>query len=96
MAREVVEEVGNHKVKYNAFELATGRLVPAPFQTCFRGELAYWADREASPEEVAKLHPFEPAPWFEDVPLDDLKSAGLELTKSKMLQAVEHNTPHRC
>jgi len=96
MAREVVEEVGRHKVRYNAFDLTTGTLVPAPLQTCYKGELAYWADREASPEEIARIHPFEPSPWFEDVPIEDLKTTELELTKSKMLQTVEHNTAHRC
>jgi hypothetical protein len=96
IAREVVEELGNHKVKYNAFDLATGRLVPAPGQACYKGELAFWADREARPEEIAKLHPYEPTAWFENVPTREIKTAELELTKTRMLQALEHNTAHRC
>jgi hypothetical protein len=95
VAREVVEELDHHKVKYNAFDLTTGRLVPEPHQICFKGELAWWASREANPREIAMLHPFEPTAWFENMPTSEIKSAELELAKSIMLQMVEHNTIHR-
>ncbi len=61
--REVVEEVDRHRVKYQAFELDSGRLLPARHRECTKGELRRWADREARPNEAARLHPYEQAAW---------------------------------
>jgi hypothetical protein len=94
-AREVVEELDRQKVKYNAFDLTTGRLAPEPHQICFKGELASWASREANPREIAMLHPLEPSTWFENIPDTEAKLAEVELTKAIMRQLVEHNTFHR-
>ena len=57
--REVVEEVDNRHVRYHAFELESGRLLPARHRTCSRAELKRWADREAEMNERARIHPFE-------------------------------------
>ncbi len=59
--REVIEEVDSRHVKYMVFELDTGRLLPARHQVCGKRELRNWADREARPQEVARMHPFDPA-----------------------------------
>jgi hypothetical protein len=59
MIREVFEEVDRRHVKYHAFELGSGRLLPARRQVCDRRELARWADREAKFDEIARIHPFE-------------------------------------
>ncbi|HEX2696651.1 MAG TPA: hypothetical protein VHM28_03020 [Anaerolineales bacterium] len=96
IAREVIAEIGRDKVRYNAFDLRTGNLAPEPVQVCFKGQIAYWADREAMPEEIQILHPFDPTAWFENTPMDEAKQAELEFTKARMLQTVEQNTAHRC
>lgn len=96
MAREVIEEVDRHKVKYNAFDLSTGHLLGLPFQVCFKSQIAYWADREAKPAEIARLHPYQPASRFEKAPLSKIKLAELELTRAEMQQTIGHNTIHRC
>ncbi len=64
-------------------------------QTCRKSDLAHWADREANPDEMAKIHPFDPLPWFEEVPHNEVKAAGLELTKANLQQVVGNNTIHR-
>lgn len=96
IAREVVEEIGRHKVKFNAFDLATGQLVPKPFQICFKSQMAYWADREATPDEIAVIHPYVATDWFQNLPTSEVVQAKLELTKATMLDTVAHNTIHRC
>ncbi len=62
--REVVEEVDRRSVRYHSFELNSGRLLPARHQVCARGELARWADREAEPGEMARIHPYEADVWL--------------------------------
>jgi hypothetical protein len=95
IAREVVEELDGRKVKYNAFDLAAGRPTPVVSQICRKSELARWADREANPEELAKIHPFEQLPWFEEVPPREIRGAELELTRAKLQQVAGNNSIHR-
>lgn len=57
--REIVEETDAHHVKFNAFELATGRLMPEPHRICHRRQFARWAQREASAAEAARTHPYQ-------------------------------------
>ena len=57
--REVVEEVDRSHIRYHSFELNSGRLLPARHQVCARVVLAHWADREAGPSEIARIHPYE-------------------------------------
>ena len=95
IAREVVEEIDHRKVKYNAFDLTDGRLIPAVQQVCKKSELAHWADREANPEEISIIHPFEQRTWFEELPVRESKSAELELTKANLQQIVGNKNMHR-
>jgi len=95
IAREVVEEVDQHKIKYNAFDLKDGGLIPSAMQVCRKSDMAHWADREATPDEIAKIHPFEKLPWFEEVPHREVKGAELELTKANLQQVVGNNNIHR-
>ncbi len=62
--REVAEETDAHQVRFHAFDLATGKLIPVTRQTCHRRQLARWADREASPQEIARTHPYAAADPF--------------------------------
>lgn len=66
--REVVEEVDRRHLRYHSFELTSGRLLPARHQICARGELARWADREADPREIARIHPYEADIWLGNDP----------------------------
>ncbi len=95
IAREVVEELDRRKVRFNAFDLKDGRLIPAALQTIRKSDLARWADREANREEIARIYPFDPAPWFEEVPHSEVKAAELELVKANIQQVVGNNTIHR-
>jgi len=95
-AREVVEEIDKHRVKYNTFDLTTGTLISPVFQICFKSQIVYWADREAKPREIAMFHRFGTTPWFENVPVSDVKTTELEMTRSRMLEVVGHNNTHRC
>jgi|GEM_PF-5607504 len=96
MAREVVEEVDRHKVKFNTFDLATGQLVPKPFQICFKSQIANWADREATSDEIAMIHPYMPTDWFQSLPTSEVTLAKRELAKATMLETVAQNTIHKC
>ena len=55
IAREVIALVSRRKVVYNAYDLRTGKLVRTPHQICPSKQLVRWADREARPEEFAKI-----------------------------------------
>ena len=93
--REVVEEVDHRRIKYNAFDLNTGKLIPAPYQVCHKSQLSRWADREARSQEIAKLHPYQPGPWFEEVPSREAVDTQLERTKANMEQLAGNHTFHR-
>ncbi len=58
--REIVEEIDDRQVRYNVFELESGRLLPARHRVCSRNELRRWADRETMPQERLRIHPYEP------------------------------------
>ena len=95
IAREVVEEIEHRKIKYNAFDLTDGQLIPAVQQICKKSELAHWADREANPDEISIIHPFEQRSWFEELPRREIKSTELELTKATLQQVVGYKNMHR-
>lgn len=61
--REVVEEVDDQRIKFNAFDLATGKLLPSRHRVCPAQDMETWSQREATPEEQAFIHPFESAAW---------------------------------
>lgn len=55
VAREVIAVMRHRKVVYNAYDLQSGNLLRRPHQICPKNQLLRWADREAKPEEFAKL-----------------------------------------
>lgn len=68
IVREVIAEVDGRHVKYVAFELDSGTLLPARHSVCSTRDMQRWADREAWPHEVARMHPFQAemgAPGFD-------------------------------
>jgi hypothetical protein len=52
-AREVLK-VDHRSVRYNTYDMATGRLCGSPHE-CSRNEFIHWADREATEEETFHL-----------------------------------------
>lgn len=95
VVREVVEELDRRKVRYNSFDLKDGRLLQAPLQICFKSQLLRWADREAKPGEVARIHPFEPAPGFEASAIQESLSRDQVLLKAGSEQAAGTKSLHR-
>ena len=65
IVREVTEEVDAHRVKFNTFDLNTGKLLPTRHKVLSRAQLARWADREASAPETASVHPYAAAAGLE-------------------------------
>ena len=61
IVREVVEEINEHEVKLNAFDLSTGKLIATRHRVWNKTQLARWADREASAPEAARVHPYQAA-----------------------------------
>ncbi len=82
--REVVEEVDDQRVKFNAFDLRTGRLLPSRHRTCDKRDMASWAEREAHPHETARVHPFEPAAWSGAQQLGSDRSITLEAARGAL------------
>jgi hypothetical protein len=76
--REVIEELDEHCVSCNTFELATGVFIPTRHRICHKGQLARWAQREASAPEAALIHPFQPAAEFDGWISGRLNSVKLE------------------
>ena len=95
MVREVVEEIDGRRVKFNAFNLDTGKLIPSPHQVCRKSQLARWADRETTPSETAKLHPYDVSTWFEGLPPGEQVDAKLERTKAGIDEMAGTHTFHR-
>ncbi len=62
--REVMEDVDSRRIRLTAFDLRDGKLVPTRHNIWDRAALARWADREASPREVARAHPYGSA-WLD-------------------------------
>ena len=80
--REVIEEVDTRHIRYNAFDLGTGKLIPAPHQVCHRREMARWADREAALPETGRIHPYEPSAWFDVLSPPEHTSMGVEQARA--------------
>ncbi len=95
VVREVVEELDGRRIRFNAFDLETGKLLPTRHQVCARRELARWADREANEGEMARIHPFDPGEWFENVPDRQATDAQLERVKASMAQTAAGQALHR-
>ncbi len=95
VAREIMEEVDRHKVKYNAFDLVSGRLVSVPFQICFKSQIVRWADREANLAEISRFHPHREASPIEKTPTGRMESTELELSRAWMQHAVRTNSLYR-
>jgi hypothetical protein len=57
--REVIAEIDQRHIKAQTFDLATGKLVPTRHNIWDRGQLAHWADRETTPPETARIHPYQ-------------------------------------
>ncbi len=58
IVREVIEEVDSRHVRYVAFELESGKLLPARHSLCGKRDLQRWADREADSRERNRIHPY--------------------------------------
>ncbi len=87
--REVVEETDAHHVSFNAFDLDTGKLIPAPHQVCHRRQLARWSDREATEQETARTHPYEGGAWFDILFPREHDSEPLEQAKTALTGTPE-------
>ncbi|MBC7876400.1 MAG: hypothetical protein H7Y59_04445 [Anaerolineales bacterium] len=86
IAREVVE-LERKIVKYKTYDLTTGKLCGAT-QECSKPNFIYWADREATNEEVKNLqHDEADALYKTDEPIQETES-DLAL---EQIQMVAHN-----
>ena len=83
----VIEEVDNRHVRYIAFELESGRLLPARHSTCGKAELRRWGDREIEPHEQARIHPYQA-----NAPAESNPSAGYHL-RPEEARAVADGAP---
>ncbi len=63
--REVVEELDERRVKFNTFDLSTGKFIPTRHKVWNKSQLARWADREASISENALVHPYQSQAWLD-------------------------------
>jgi hypothetical protein len=93
--REVVEEIDSRRIKFNAFNLDTGQLLPSPNQVCRKSQLARWANRGARPREIARVHPYDQSTWFEGLPPGEQVGAQLERAKASMEQMAGNRTFHK-
>jgi hypothetical protein len=89
--REVVEELDEGRVKFNAFDLQSGRLLPSRHRTCDRRDMAAWAEREAQPDETARAHPFERPPWSGSGRPDGDRPVSMETARAALETA---SAPH--
>lgn len=95
IAREVVDVVNRQIVKYNTYNLKTGRLLRQPHQTCLKSQIVRWADREATDEEYSKLQLDEAKEIFRsqenEIQPDQNTS---EIIKSQSLTEIRYLTPN--
>jgi hypothetical protein len=94
IAREVIAVTHHRKVVYNVYNLRTGKLLSMPHQICPRNQMIRWADREATPEEYAKLERDEAVAIFESKQNQSrMDDALIETTRSQSLTEIRHLTP---
>ncbi len=82
--REVVEEIEEERVKFNAFDLATGRLLPSRHRVLPARDMAAWAGREASSAELARIHPYAPEALQEPVARTSVRGIEIEAAKAAL------------
>jgi len=92
IVREVVEEVDGRRVKFNTFDLATGKLIPTRHKVWNKAQLARWADREASVPETTRVHPYESGAGFNLLFPPEQAGTSLEHAKATMDKMPGHHT----
>ncbi len=93
--REVVEELDRFRVRVNEFDLRTGRLVAPPLRLAYKRHLHRWANREATPEELVRLHPRDMnrvVPRQEGAVVSKIER---EHSRARLEQVVASNVMHR-
>ncbi len=93
--REVVEEVDTRHVKANTFELASGKLVPTRHNIWHRSHLARWANRETTPPESARIHPYERDAWYEVLFPADRVGTPVEQARTMLEAMPGYHPTHR-
>ena len=88
MLREVVA-VGRTNVTYNTFRLSTGELCGATRDGTKRSFIL-WADREATPDEMALLQHIEVDALFE---ADDHRLLKQSALSPEQIRVLSHKTP---
>jgi hypothetical protein len=95
IAREVVDVIDHRIVKYNTYNLKTGKLLLQPHQTCPKSQMIRWADREATDIECSKLQLNEAKEIFSskanEIQPDRITG---EIVKSQSLTEIRHLTPN--
>ncbi len=91
IVREVVEELDDRRVKFNTFDLSTGKFVPTRHKVWDKAQLARWADRETSLSETALLHPYQSRAWLDTRIPPDSAGSPPEIARSA---ADEMPGPH--
>lgn len=94
IAREVIAVTHHRKVVYNVYDLRTGKLLSMPHQICPRNQMIRWADREATPEEYAKLERDETMAIFESKQKESRSDDRLiETTRARSITGIRYLTP---
>lgn len=95
VVREVIDELDRFRIRYNEFELRTGRLRAPAQRVTYRRAFARWASREATPRELAWLHPNAKLPWSKNEKPQEQGKLEHEHARARMEQVVQSSVTHR-
>ncbi len=93
--REVVEELDRFRIRFNEYKLQTGRLIAPPLRTAYKRPFIRWASREATPRELALLHPNGKHAWHRPPRPQELRNLEHEHRRAGLEQVVQSSVMHR-
>ncbi len=95
LLREFVEEMDRFRIRFNEFDLKTGRLRIPVRRIGYKRPFARWAKRQATSAERAQTHPTARGPELASANSDELGRLEHEHRRAGIEQVVHSNVMHR-
>lgn len=95
LLREVVEELDRFRIRFNEFDLQTGRLHAPARRVGYKRPFARWATRKATAAELALARPAATSSGLASANVYELGKLEHEHRRAGIEQVVHSNVMHR-
>ncbi len=95
LVREIVEDLDRFRVRFNEFDLNTGRLIAPPLRVSYKRPFARWARREATINELGRLHPGSQRVLVQSARSTETQTLERQHVRARVEQVVHSNVMHR-